>query len=333
VRISIVVPVYNYAQGLRECVSALTASSGPDCEILVVDDASTDDTPSVAALTGVRVLRLPKNVGPSAARNHGARHAQGDILFFVDADVVVIRGAVSRVVETFEEHPELSAMFGSYDARPRARGVVSQYRNLLHHFVHQTGSVEASTFWAGCGAIRRAAFEAVGGFDETRRWMEDIELGYRLRRAGYRIRLDKTLQCTHLKQWTLPSVIRTDTAHRAVPWARLLLEHKVPNDLNIKPTQQVSVALVLVASVALVFARLRVELLALGAAALLCVIILNRDLYGFFYRQRGVRFALACVPLHLLQYFCSGLAYVYAWVEFQVRRPWRSRKGRKELRL
>ena len=332
VRISIVVPVYNGSQGLRECLSALTASSVPGCEIVVVDDASTDDTPSVAAGTGVRLLRLSSNLGPSAARNHGARHAQGDILFFVDADVVLMRGAVRRIGEAFKEHPELSALFGSYDARPRAEGVVSQYRNLLHHFVHQTGSPEASTFWAGCGAVRRAAFEAVGGFDETRRCMEDVELGYRLRRGGYRIRLDKGLQGTHLKRWTLRSVIRTDTVCRAVPWARLMLEHKVPNDLNIKPGQRVSVALVLVAFIALLFAEFHVEWLALCAAALLGVAILNRDLYAFFYRQRGLRFALACVPLHFLHYLCSGVCYMYVWIEFQISRPWRLGKARSQLR-
>jgi GT2 family glycosyltransferase len=318
-----VVPVYNDSQCLHECVAALTASSGPRFEIIVVDDGSTDDTPSAAARLGVRVLRLGTNRGPSAARNHGARHAQGDILFFVDADVVVASGAVGRIREVFTQHPELSVVFGSYDARPRAEGVVSQYRNLLHHFVHQTGNAEASTFWSGCGAIRRAAFEAVGGFDEKQRWMEDIELGYRLRRAGHRILLDKALQCTHLKRWTLRSVIRTDIVHRAVPWARLLFEHKVVNDLNIQVAQQVSVALVLMASLALLLAVFRLESLALSAAALLGVVVLNRDLYTFFYQQRGLRFALACVPLHLLHYLCSGLSYLYVWTEFRLRRRWK----------
>ena len=77
---------------------------------------------------------------------------------------------------------------------PRLQGVVSQYRNLLHHFVHQHGNSEASTFWAGCGAIRRSVFEEMGGFDEQRfptPSIEDIELGYRLRQAGHRILLDK----------------------------------------------------------------------------------------------------------------------------------------------
>src|SRR5580765_3663448 len=165
VLISIIVPVYNNPSDLRECLSALIESSCPRSEMIVVDDGSTDDTPSVATEMGVAVLRLAKNSGPSAARNYGVRHARGEIIFFVDADVVVMPGAVSRVLKTFNEKPDVDAVFGSYDACPRANGVVSQYRNLLHHFVHQTGNPEASTFWAGCGAVRRAAFEEIGGFD------------------------------------------------------------------------------------------------------------------------------------------------------------------------
>jgi hypothetical protein len=113
--------------------------------------------------------------------------------------------------------------------------------------MHQTGKAEASTFWAGTGAVRRVAFERVGGFDEQRfprPSIEDIELGYRLRQAGYRIFLDKSLQSMHLKQWTLRSVIRTDIIHRAVPWSRLIIESgKGPDDLNLQTSQRVSVVL------------------------------------------------------------------------------------------
>ena len=225
VSLSIIVPVYNNSRDLKECLSAIKAASSPNTEIIVVDDGSTDDTFSTASRFGVRTLQLAKNSGVAAARNYGARHAQGEILFFVDADVVIPLGAVKRVIEVFEENPALTAVFGSYDAQPRAKGTVSQYRNLLHHFVHQKGNTEASTFWAGCGAVRRRAFENIGGFDERRYRhpsIEDIELGYRLRQAGHRIFLDKSLQVTHLKQWTISSIIRTDITRRAVPWARLI---------------------------------------------------------------------------------------------------------------
>ena len=107
-----------------------------------------------------------------------------------------MRGAISRVLTALKERPDVAAVFGSYDARPRSMGTVSQYRNLLHHFVHQKGNPEASTFWAGCGAIRRSVFDEVGGFDEKQfsGRVEDIELGYRLQHTGHRILLDKGLQ-------------------------------------------------------------------------------------------------------------------------------------------
>jgi GT2 family glycosyltransferase len=316
-RMSIIIPVYNNPRDLRECLLALRSASCPGTEIIVVDDASTDDTPAVAVEMGVRVLRLTKNTGPAAARNYGARHAQGGILFFVDADVLVAADAVSRVLRAFEESADVAAVFGSYDAFPRAGGVVSQYRNLLHHFVHQNGNPEASTFWAGCGAIRRAVFEAIGGFDAGAfpfPSIEDIELGYRLRRTGHRILLDKALQGTHLKRWTLWSVIQTDIRCRAIPWARLILASQhAPDDLNLQGKQRLSGMLVLLACALTPMGVFGVLPLGLATAAVLGVVVLNRELYTFFYRQRGLRFASACLLLHFLYYLYSGLGYVYVW--------------------
>jgi glycosyltransferase involved in cell wall biosynthesis len=322
IHISIIVPVYNNARDLRECLSALIASSCPGSEIIVVDDGSTDGSSDVAAEMGVHVLQLAKNSGPSAARNYGVRHARGDIIFFVDADVVVMPGAVSRVVKMLDEHPDVDAVFGSYDALPRIEGVISQYRNLLHHFVHQKGNPDASTFWAGCGAIHRSAFNEINGFDEKHfpRCIEDIELGYRLRQAGHRILLDKGLHGTHLKRWTLRSMIRTDIFCRAVPWTRLILEsNKAPHDLNLKGGQRLSVVLAGLSYLFLFLAPFRLELLELSAGTLAVVIVLNRELYAFFFRQRGFFFTSACIPLHLLYYLYSGATFLYVWLDFQLR--------------
>lgn len=321
VHISIIVPVYNNSQDVTECLAALIASSNPGTEIIVVDDASTDETPSMAARMSVRILPLSKNSGPSSARNYGARHARGDILFFVDADVVVMPGAVARVEQAFADDPTLAAVFGSYDSHPRAKGVVTEYRNLLHHYVHQHGDVEASTFWGACGAIRRSVFEEIGGFDEKRfpRCIEDIELGYRIRQAGHRIVLDKALQGTHLKRWTLWSVIRTDVFCRAVPWTRLMLERRMaPNDLNLKLGQRTSLMLVAAAGLFALLTPFAIQLFALSASALCGVIALNRDLYLFFLRKRGLFFAAAAVSLHFLYYIYGGLTYLYVWTEFRL---------------
>jgi GT2 family glycosyltransferase len=318
-RISVVVPVDNDAAHLPECLAALKRAATVDTEIIVVDDASADGSAAAAERAGVRVLRLSRNAGPGGARNQGAALARGEILFFIDSDVAVAPDAIRRVLSLFEQRPELSAVFGSYDASPRAPGLVSQYRNLLHHFVHQTGNPEASTFWSGCGAVRRAVFAQAGGFDDAGfgQVVEDIELGYRVRRAGHRIHLDKDLLGTHLKAWTLRSLIRTDVKYRAIPWSRLIMEQGSPNDLNLRTDQRLSAALVLLLLGSLLLAPFRPGLLLLAVGALVAVAALNRALYGFFLRHRGLRFTAGAIPLHLLYYLYS--AGSFAWVCLEVR--------------
>ena len=132
--------------------------------------------------------------------------AKGDVVVFVDADVLPHADAFTTDPGAFEADPALTAVFGSYDDAPAEPGIVSQFRNLLHHHVHQQGAGEATTFWAGLGAVRADAFRAEGGFDAERYPLpsvEDIDLGTRLVADGGRILLDPLLQGTHLKRWTL----------------------------------------------------------------------------------------------------------------------------------
>jgi glycosyltransferase involved in cell wall biosynthesis len=326
-RISVIVPVYNGAAFLRLCLEAVAAADYRSYECIVVNDGSTDDSRAIAAEfpMAVRIVDIADGPrGPAHARNRGAEVARGDILLFVDADLVLAPGALGRVANLFRERPDMAAVFGSYDASPPAKGLVSQYRNLLHHFVHQNGNPNASTFWAGCGAIRQRVFEKAGGFDErrfSRPSIEDIELGYRLRASGFPILLDKGLQGTHLKRWKFSSLIRTDITYRALPWSRLIFETKeLPNDLNLTWGQRASFALVALSCLLLPFTLLQPQLVVGLAAALLGVIILNRNLYLFFFRQRGVLFVGGCVPLHLLYYLYSGVTYTYVWTENQLRK-------------
>lgn len=235
--VSVVIPVHNGGFDLQRCLQAIAASSWPVHECIVVDDASTDAMTSGAAdAIGARVLWLKTQRGPSYARNRGVEHATGDIIFFVDADVLVHPDTIGQCVQALQSEPEIAAVFGSYDDNPGHRTFISKYRNLYHHWIHQTAKTEASTFWTGCSAIRRDVYMETGGLDESfgRPSVEDIEFGIRLCAAGYRIRLVKEMQCQHLKQWTLWNVVRTDVFQRGIPWMTLLLDNRnAPNDLNI----------------------------------------------------------------------------------------------------
>jgi glycosyltransferase involved in cell wall biosynthesis len=315
--ISVVVPVRNDPGHLRSCLESLAASRGADHEVIVVDDASTDDTPAVAAALGARVLRLDQRSGPAAARNRGAEAARGEHLLFVDADVCVHPETVGQVASAFAADPGIDALFGSYDRQPGEGDFLSQYKNLFHHFVHQQGSAEASTFWSGCGAIKRSVFLGMGGFDASYRrpCIEDIELGARLRRAGRRIVLRKEIQARHLKRWTLAGIVRSDVWDRGVPWTELILRDRtLPDDLNLKLGQRVSAVVAYLLVAALLAAPWRpfgFGLAAWAAAAgalLVALIVINRRFYAFFARERGLLFAARVVPLHVLYYLYSGVA-------------------------
>jgi Glycosyl transferase family 2 len=315
--VSVIVPVFNGSHFLPRCLDAIERSSFRQFEIIVVDDASNDDSAAISQARGAHVVSLPVQGGPGGARNRGALEAQGGILFFVDADVVIHPDAMARVAADLASAPTLAAVFGSYDDSPAEASFISQYKNLYHHFTHQQASPNAATFWAGCGAIRRDVFLASGGFDQLRYprpSIEDIELGYRMRRMGHRILLDKKLQGKHLKCWTFISLLRADILCRAVPWSRLILDSQsIVNDLNLKISERVSAALVVLAVALLPLLVYQPGLVPVWLATLGMVVGLNHKLYRFFARHRGVWFAGRVLPLHCLYYLYSTGAFVWCW--------------------
>jgi cellulose synthase/poly-beta-1,6-N-acetylglucosamine synthase-like glycosyltransferase len=172
-QLAVIVPATNRPPHLSACIAAIEASDEAPDELIVVQE--------------------PAGAGPAQARNDGAARASAEVIVFVDADVLVHADAFTRIRRWFAENPGLAAVFGAYDDEPSAAGVVSQFRNLLHHDVHEQGRGRAATFWTGLGAIRRDVFTRSGGFDATRfphPSIEDVELGARLHAGGAWIELD-----------------------------------------------------------------------------------------------------------------------------------------------
>ncbi|MBC7897236.1 MAG: glycosyltransferase family 2 protein [Cytophagaceae bacterium] len=317
---SIIVPAKNAAGMLPRTLGAICGSdlSRDHWELIVVDDGSTDETAAVAARYADTVIKLPgKSMGPAYARNRGFEVSRGDIAMFFDADVVVHQDTLRRFLEVMRLEPEAGAVFGSYDDRPAAQGFVSQYRNLLHHHVHQQNGGDVETFWAGAGAVRREVFEEAGMYDEwhySRPQIEDIEMGGRIRRLGHRILLRPEIQATHLKRWTLAGVLKTDLTDRGIPWARLLAHRGTmlsSGTLNLRWTEKLNTILVwlgtlsLLASLPLLDWRPAIA----GGVCLVAAVLFSMPLLGFFARARGVWFAMRVIPVHLLYYLLNGISF------------------------
>jgi hypothetical protein len=302
--LTVIVPATDKPAALARSLGAIAAAEQPPDQLVVVDE--------------------PPDFGPAAARNAGVEAAECDVVVFVDADVEVHPDAFARIRTRFDSDPELSALFGSYDDDPEAPGIVSAFRNLLHHHVHQSSAGPATTFWAGLGAVRRDAFLGAGGFDASRfpyPSVEDIDLGMRIARSGGKIVLDPRVQGKHLKAWTLANMVRTDFGRRGVPWVRLLLEHRgdpSTRALNLGWRQRASAFACLVGLGAAMARRHRMT-----TAASVSLVALNHS----FYRLLGSRsrlLAAAAIPLHALHYLTSVAAVpagLVAYLRARARSP------------
>ncbi len=321
--VSVIVPVHNGGIKFRACLDSLEKCSPSPCEIIIVADGWSDGEWLVAKQRGHRTLVNERQNGPAHARNIGAAAAQGDILLFIDADVVVNSDVILRIQSLFSREPHLSAIIGSYDDTPFEADLVSQYRNLLHHFIHQTSQEDASTFWGACGAVRKSVFVALGGFDAQyqRPSIEDIEFGYRMKKEGYEIRLQKDLQVTHLKKWSLAVMLKTDIFNRAIPWSELLLRQgSIAGDLNLSFMARLSTVLVFLLTLLPLAWYFSTGYILASAACCLVLLAINRKFYLFLLQRRGLVFLLCTLPLHWLYFLYSGISFLYVFSKVTVLR-------------
>jgi len=302
--LTVVIPATDARVTLDRVIAAVRRAAESPEEVIVVDE--------------------PLDLGPAAARNLGSRQATGEILVFIDADVEVHEDAFARIRAAFAGDRDLAAIFGAYDDDPGSAGTVSDFRNLLHHYVHHRGAGVASTFWAGLGAIRRDVFLELGGFDDTRfpyPSVEDIELGMRLHARGRRVILDPAIQGKHLKNWTFVTMIETDVLRRGIPWMRLVFEKRSGTTaLNLGWSHRIGTGASLLLLVGL--ARRKSWLVA-GTLALL--ILVDQPFYRLLFNRRGAKLAAAALPLHLVHRLSAATAVPIA-LAIHLRRSSKPRK-------
>jgi len=231
---------------------------------------------------------------------------------FVDADVIIHADAIDRLVEEARSTGAVAA-FGSYDDHPRSRRLPALYANLRHHFVHQSGSREATTFWSGIGLMKTDIFREFGGYDDVlfaHPSIEDVELGMRLINAGHRIRLVPAAQGTHWKDWTLWRVWHTDVVRRALPWSRLIADGQLAEaDLNLARKERV-VALLALSVPAALIGGFFFRPLWIAAAAFIVLYVIG--IFAFVrVLARRMNFAqlMAAVTMHLCYHVYASVAY------------------------
>jgi hypothetical protein len=192
-KISVIVPVYNRARLVRECLKSLCAQQYPDFEVIAVDDGSTDGTADAVREFPVKLVTLEGNAGAARARNAGARSASGTWLAFTDSDCCAPPGWLGMLASRMDENPGCAGVNGTYSA-DLSGTFISGFAFRINR-LKESGSPEyISTCNTSCFLCRRDDFLRAGGFPvvvsangREVRGREDALLGHLLCAGGGRI--------------------------------------------------------------------------------------------------------------------------------------------------
>jgi GT2 family glycosyltransferase len=304
--ISVVIPVRDGARTLDACLQAACAAAAPGDEVVVVDDGSTDGSAAIAARHPCRLVRLERGRGASAARNAGAAAASGDVLFFTDADCILGPQTLGRAAAALESAGPRAVVGGSYETRPVDPGFFPAFQAVYINYQETRRPENPDYVATHAMAIRAADFRECGGFDEHfLPILEDVEFCHRVRRAGYRLRMDPRLLVRHSFGFGLPGSLR-NAARKVRYWVRYslgnddLLADSGTASRGLKAACTLSwLGWALVAGAA----ALRFPALALPLPLLLLgALAANAGLLRAFGRAGGFRFAAAAAGYLVLVY-------------------------------
>jgi glycosyltransferase involved in cell wall biosynthesis len=301
--VSIVIPVKNGGRTLDHCLRSIRRSSYKNVEVIVVDDHSTDSTGDIARRYTCTLLGMEDAHGANNARNFGAARARGEVLVFVDADIVIGRETILGVVETLEED-SVDAVVGIYTARHRHESLVSQYKNLWVRYSYIKSPPEIDWLFGSVSGIKREAFEKIGGFNVellAKHGHDDIELGKRFARAKLNIILNMDIEVEHLKYYTLASFIKNEY-HRSAGFAELAFRFRETarsfrrGFVNVYPAFILSTVISVIVGASVIASAAGVISPWYAAAAAVCYLAVNIRFLNYLEQVRGLFAMVVMIP-------------------------------------
>lgn len=317
IEISVVIPAYNAETTLDSCLDSLKKQTVEPFQVILVDDCSTDRTASIASEAGFEIVSFSSRGGPAIARNAGADKAEGDIILFLDADVIIPPDLIERIIDCFNSDSSTVAVQTLYSPCCPAEDMVSRYQNFYYyHALARIKENSTATFATWCAAILRNTFIETGGFNTNipEPTVEDEELGYEIADRGQKIALAKDLQVTHLASYTISQFtrrrLRMARAQAKSGW-RSIRERLLKRYINLRETGThhsrwvvLSILLVLFAGFSMVAILtgivLGLSLLPWLPVAALVAVILSLMCHLNFFRSAVSYFGTKILPAFML---------------------------------
>jgi glycosyltransferase involved in cell wall biosynthesis len=302
-RVSVIVPCYNSGATIESSLKAIRSSNFPVSELIVVDDHSGDDTARLAGFYADKVIHLDVNRGSGNARQIGVTQSTGEILCFVDSDIVIRPDTISQIVRFLSENPSVDAVTGRLAKHHPNDNFSSQYKNLYMHYIFGLLPERVSFIFGSLWGMRRSA---VLRESCDMRYTPDTEYGQQLFQSGKTIAFSRDLDAVHLKKYTFWSLVVNDFR---VPfsWAQLFMRFKGWKQLGKNKTGFAHSPKEQLFSVCLAPIIFLLTVTAFFAAAanlwlyplLIIWLILNFQFLAFLHSEKGVLFSLKSAVMTL----------------------------------
>lgn len=304
--VSVIIPNRNGAATIGKCLAAAGASDHRNFEIIVVDDASEDNSIEAIEHYPCRLVRLHKHGGAARARNAGAKHSRGRILFFTDADCLLQPDTLALAARTLALEGSTALVGGTYTTQPYDQRFFSRFQSIFINYFETRHVPEADYIATHALAMDASVFRRNRGFaEDVRPILEDVEFSHRLRRAGCRLVMNPAIQVQHIFNYSLIRSLR-NAFTKSLHWTGYAIANR--DLLGDSGTASVGLklnVLVFAGNLGLLCAFVltgKMIFLACLALALAFDLFVNRGLLLAYHRAEGLGFALMAALYYLLLY-------------------------------
>ena len=304
--ISIIIPNFNGASTLRQCLRAATTLEDERFEVIVVDDGSHDHSVEIIKEFPCRLIQLARQAGASRARNVGAESSHGDILFFTDADCLVQADTLSVIRQTMAANNPNVVVGGTYTTRPGDNRFYSAFQSAFINF-SETKYLKSPDYLASHAlAIDANTFRQSEGFSQDfLPILEDVEFSHRLRRMGRQLIIEPHLLVQHVFNYSLMDSLR-NALRKTKYWVAYSLNNRdlLSDSGTASHELKVNVVCFYISLLSLyMLLGLDVSAAIFGLALITMLnITVNRKLFWAFYDANGSLFTLRASLYYLLAY-------------------------------
>lgn len=326
-KISVIIPAYNAQKTLRETLASVYASEFKDYEVMVIDDLSNDQTVEIAKEFNCRIRKSEGYRNRALARNTGIKESRGEILVFIDSDIVIKPDSLGLIWNNFQDNPEISGLTGMLSKYTPDGNFLTQYKNLYLHYIFKNMPKEIEFLYGGICALRREAiYKHNLFFDKEIARANDTELGARITQKGLKIFLIQDLIVTHLKVYHPISFLKNEFF---IPFDFTISMFKNRTIFHsLKKTrfahtsikQAISVGLTLIMAGLIPFIFINLKVLSLILSLFVLFLALNLNFLIFLKKEKGGAFFLKSLFLLYFDFFIMGMGMISAGAHYFIKR-------------